>query len=403
MNPKILVWKCDCANRLTIENHIVLSLNHNFTGVILIYYLSLLADKYEFLSYFRLFNSLLFRSIAAMTFSLILSLIVGHFLIDKLYFWGFRDQTRAYMEYSESSKAGTPSMGGLIIIFTLICSILLWAKIHSMFVILCLISIIWFGFLGFKDDLDKVKHKNSDSGMSQKMKILLQMIFAVFLIYILRYNNFTAMPDVYNTTISIPFLKHTFQLDLGLFHPVFIVVAVLGIANAVNFADGLDGLTIVPSITTIIVYGIFAYIIGNIKFSNYLLFSYVPDMGELTVVAAAMFGAGLGFLWYNCYPATVFMGDTGAMAIGGLLATMVILTRQEFLFLISGGIFVAEAFSVLVQQKIGINIIGKRIFYRAPLHHSFQHIGMSETKIVVRFWIVSIILALISLATLKVR
>ena len=177
----------------------------------------------------------------------------------------------------------------------------------------------------------------------------------------------------------------------------------LSISNAVNFADGLDGLVTVPSVVTGGVYGVFAYLIGNAVYSRYLLLNYVPGTGELTIIMAALFGAGLGFLWYNCYPATVFMGDTGSMAIGGLLGVTVLLVKQELLFLVAGGIFVAEAFSVLIQEKIGIKWLGRRIFFRAPIHHTFQFRGMSEPKIVQRFWIVSIILALVSIASIKIR
>ena len=202
--------------------------------------------------------------------------------------------------------------------------------------------------------------------------------------------------------LYVPFYKYPL-INLSWFYVLFCIFIVLSISNAVNFADGLDGLAIVPASTTVAVYGLFAYIAGNIKYSEYLLYNTIPGTGELTVLCSGVVGAGLGFLWYNAYPAHVFMGDTGSQALGGLIATIALLIKQEFLFLIAGGIFLAEAVSVLVQDRVGIARIGRRFLYRAPLHHTFQHRGISEPTVVVRFWIISIILALMSLVTLKIR
>ena len=369
----------------------------------MLYYLSNLSDKVEFLSFFRLFDSIMFRSISAMITTLLISLIFGKPLIDFLYKKGMRDIIRDYSNVSSKGKAGTPTMGGILIILSMIISILFWSDLSSIFVIFSLLAIIWFGGIGFYDDYMKVKYKDSDKGLSQKKKIFLQFSFAL-LISIVYYFDFTSpfSKDIV-TQLSIPFVKNNYSFDLGIWYIPFSIFIVLSISNAVNFADGLDGLSIVPSVITALVYGVFAYIIGNMNWSEYLLFNYVESMGELTVIASAFFGAGLGFLWFNSYPATVFMGDTGSMAIGGLLSVFVISTKQELIFIIAGGIFVFEAFSVLVQQKIGINRIGRRIFFSAPIHHTFQEMGIAETKIVQRFWIVSIILALLSLATIKIR
>lgn len=366
-------------------------------------YFSYLSSEYEFLSFFRLFDSVLFRSIGAMITALVFSLIFGKFLIDMLYKKGMRDVVREYGLIGTGDKKGTPTMGGILIILTLLITIFLWSDLLSIYTIFSIISLIWFGALGAYDDVMKVKYKNSDKGISQLTKIILQGIFALSIALYFYYDSTSPFPDSIRTCLNVPFLKNNINFDLGIFYIPFAAFTVLAISNAVNFADGMDGLAIVPSISTGIVYGVFAYIISNVKYSDYLLFTYVAGMEELTIIMAALFGAGLGFLWFNCYPATLFMGDTGSMAIGGLLSVVVLSTKQELIFLIAGGIFVAEAFSVLVQQKIGINRLGKRIFFRAPLHDSFKYRGYPEIKIVIRFWIISIILVLISIASIKVR
>jgi len=367
------------------------------------YYLSFLSQDYSFLSFFRLFDSISFRSIGAMITALLVSLFFGNGIIKWLYRKGIRDVVRDYGSIGVSDKKGTPVMGGLILILSLVASILLWSDLSSMFSLIPLSAILWYGLIGAKDDIDKIRYKNSDKGMSQLTKIMLQGIFALALAWILTNDGLSPFPEGIATKLSIPYMKGSFFIDLGFFYIIFVLITMLSISNAVNFADGLDGLVTVPSIVTGGVYGVFAYLIGNAVYSKYLLFDFIPGTGELAIIMAALFGAGLGFLWYNCYPATVFMGDTGSMAIGGLLGVTVILVKQELLFIVAGGIFVAEALSVLIQEKIGINRLGRRIFFRAPIHHTFQFKGMAETKIVQRFWIVSIILALISLASIKIR
>jgi len=338
-----------------------------------------------------------------MTTALIISLLFGSPIIKWLYKKGIRDNVRVYGNVGSEKKQGTPSMGGIIIILALVVSILLWNNLNSLFSLLPLAAIIWYGMIGAKDDLQKFKHKDSDSGMSQKIKIILQGLFAAGLAYVLISSNTTPFPEGVVSKVSIPYVNGTISFDMGNYYVILVVITMLSISNAVNFADGLDGLTIVPSIVTGGVYGVLGYLIGNAVFSNYLLYDFIPGLGEITVIMAALFGAGMGFLWYNSYPAAVFMGDTGSMAIGGLLGVTVILVKQELLFIVAGGIFVMEAFSVLIQQKVGINILKRRIFYRAPIHHSFQFKGIPEPKIVQRFWIISIILALVALSTLKLR
>lgn len=367
------------------------------------YYLSYLSENYEFLSFFRLFDSIMFRTLAAMMTSMLFCLFLGRKIINFLYKNKIRGVERDYASISVESKKGTPLMGGLVIIGGIFSSVILWSDLTSIFVIFSVTAILWFGAMGAYDDYMKVKYSNSDKGLSQISKIILQAMFALVLAFYFYNESTTPFNPEFASQLYIPFIKHNMNIELGWLYIPFVIFTVLAISNAVNFADGMDGLAIVPSMTTAAVYGLFAYIIGNMTFSNYLLFNYVPQMSEITILVGAFLGAGFGFLWFNTYPAIVFMGDTGSMAIGGLLSVIVISTKQELIFLFAGGIFVAEAFSVLVQQKLGINRLGKRIFYRAPLHDSFKHIGLSEPKIVVRFWIVSVILAMVSLLSIKVR
>jgi phospho-N-acetylmuramoyl-pentapeptide-transferase len=209
-------------------------------------------------------------------------------------------------------------------------------------------------------------------------------------------------PENYKFFLQVPFYKFP-VVNLSWFYLPFGVFVILAISNSVNFADGLDGLAIVPASLTAGVYGLFSYIIGNSIYSKTLLFTHIVGSGELSIILAALVGAGMGFLWFNTFPAQVFMGDTGSMALGGVLAVVSIMLKHEFLFLLAGGIFVAEGASVLIQEKIGIGLLGRRIFHRAPIHHNYQHFGIAETKVVVRFWIVGIILMLLSLATIKIR
>jgi phospho-N-acetylmuramoyl-pentapeptide-transferase len=238
--------------------------------------------------------------------------------------------------------------------------------------------------------------------MSRSQKLILQAIFGFFLGFVILSENMTPYPKSIMFNLYIPFFKGP-VLNLSWFYLLFIVFVVMAISNAVNFADGLDGLAIVPASVVAAVFGVFAYILGRIDYSTYLLFEHIPKSGEITVFCASVMGAGLGFLWYNTYPAQVFMGDVGSQSLGGVIAVTAILIKQEFLFLIAGGIFLAEALSVLIQDRIGIAKLGRRIFFRAPLHHTFQYRGIAEPTVVVRFWIVSILLALASFATLKIR
>jgi phospho-N-acetylmuramoyl-pentapeptide-transferase len=258
-----------------------------------------------------------------------------------------------------------------------------------------------FGLLGLVDDMRKIRSGSGDLGLSEKTKLALQVLMGALLALAVIYHQ-SGVPPSEATLLYLPFFKSA-VLDLG---PVYLPVAVLFVlfvSNSVNLTDGLDGLAITPSIFTAAVLGIFAYVQGNVIYAGYLNYPYFRGAGELMVFAFAFSGAGLAFLWYNAYPAQLFMGDTGALAIGGMLAAMCVLLKQEGLFPIVGGLFVAEALTSQIQDKIGIKWLGKRIFYRAPLHHSLQYKGIAETKVVIRLWIISGICALIALATLKIR
>lgn len=354
------------------------------------------------LSFVRLVSYISFRSGIAFLTSFLISLYFGRRVITILYRKDFRETSREVTDAVIQDKRGTPTMGGLLIILAILTSSLLWSNLANLFVVLSLAAIIWFGLIGFMDDRGKLMGRSSEAGLSRSVKLLAQGLFGLGLGLIIYSKGFSPFPEDMVHNLYVPFYKPP-VMNLSWFYVPFCIFVILSIANAVNFTDGLDGLAVVPSSTTIAVYGVFAYIIGNSRFSDYLLFQTIPGTGELTVLCAAGIGAGLGFLWFNTYPAQIFMGDTGSQALGGLIATIALIVKQEMLFLIAGGIFLAEAVSVLLQDRVGIARIGRRLFYRAPLHHSFQFRGIAEPTVVVRFWIVSIILALMSLLALKIR
>jgi phospho-N-acetylmuramoyl-pentapeptide-transferase len=369
----------------------------------MIYYLGdYLRELVPIFSFLRLVEYISFRAIAAAITAFLLTLILGRRLIRELYTRKMRDIVRDYGVMSVNDKKGTPTMGGVMIVASVLLSALLWCNPINRFVGLALFALLWFAAIGLIDDVLKVRHQDSDQGLSQGRKILLQGVYSAILGVISLIPPLSPFPPEIASNLYLPFVKVP-VVDLGWLYLPFIIFTLLAISNSVNFADGLDGLAVVPASFVAAVYGVFAYVIGNTIYSGYLHFFYLPGVWELTVVCAAVFGAGIGFLWYNAYPAQIFMGDTGSMALGGILGTLAVLLKQEFLFVIIGGIFVVEAFSVFIQEKIGIRWLGRRIFYRAPIHHTYQYRGLAETKVVVRFWIVSGLLALAGLATLKIR
>ncbi|MBN1354839.1 phospho-N-acetylmuramoyl-pentapeptide-transferase [bacterium] len=352
-------------------------------------------------SFFRLFGYITFRSILAAVTAFFICLIVGPPFIRYLKRLHIEDIAWGYGIVQTQGKTGTPTMGGFLIFFAIGISSLFWCDLTNRYVQILFFAVIWFCILGFVDDFLKYRHK-SKTGLKAKYKLIAQCMFGILLGII--YLNPVLSPVEYEFArlLYSPFLK-TPVADLGLGYAIFIALTVTAISNSVNLTDGLDGLAVVPSFFVAAVYGIFAYVVGNYILADYFLFEYLPGSGEIAIFCSAIFGAGMGFLWFNSYPAQIFMGDLGSLGLGGILATIAVLIKQEFLFLIAGGIFVVEAASSLLQRYIYIPIKGRRLLFRAPLHHTFQHRGLAETKVVVRFWIVSAILALISLSALKIR
>ena len=346
---------------------------------------------------YNFFNYLTVRTGFALFTSFFFILLFGPALINKISSYQsigqpIRDDGP---ESHIIAKKGTPTMGGIIILLSIIGSILLWVNPESFISWPVIFILVSFGLIGFADDFSKVKN-NSSKGISAKIRIFLQIIVSLIFIYWI-----TKHHHIDIKLLSLPFLKDIF-INLGLFAVPFILIVILGSANAVNLTDGLDGLAIVPVMIVAATFAVICYLAGNIIFAEYLYINYLPGAGELTVLCAAIIGSALGFLWYNAPPAMVFMGDTGSLSLGAALGSISILLKQEIVLAIVGGIFVAEAISVILQVS-SFKLTGKRIFKMAPLHHHFEKNGLPESKIVIRFWIVAIILALIGLATLKIR
>jgi phospho-N-acetylmuramoyl-pentapeptide-transferase len=356
----------------------------------------------DLFSFCRLVNYISFRAIlAALTSVVFIFLFSRHFILF-MHRRSMLDQVRETGIHSAFDKSGTPTMGGVLIIGSVLSSMLIWGNWHSPFLLCSMAGMLWFGALGLWDDLAKVRRKSGDKGLSERTKLLLQGIFSLGFAWVC-VGPFAPLGANLATQLCVPFYKYP-VIDLGPYvYGIFIFLFVIFVSNAVNITDGLDGLAITPSLFVIAVLGVFAYVEGNRIYSAYLYYPYLRNAGELTIFGAAFVGASLGFLWYNAYPAQIFMGDTGSLAIGGTMAVVSVLLKQEMLFPLLGGLFIAEAISSQIQDKIGVNWIGRRIFYRAPLHHNLQYKGIAETKVVIRLWILSGILALLSLATLKLR
>ena len=368
----------------------------------MIYYLgNYLQETVEALSFLRLVEFLSFRAIAGAITALLLTILFGGRIILRLYRSGQRDISRRYANFPTTTNQ-TKTYGGGLIVAAILISALLWCRLSVTFVAICLGSVIWFAALGGVDDYLKVRHGSSDHGLSEAAKLLLQFTYAIVFAFVYVTEDLSSVPTGLATQLYLPFFKNA-VVDLSWGYIPFIVFTVIAIANSVNIADGIDGLAVVPVAFAVAVYGVFAYVSSHAQISSFLIFPHMQGVGEVAVICSIVFGACLGFLWFNSYPANVIMGDTGSMALGGLLGTVAVLVKQEFLFLIVGGVFVGEAFSVLVQQKIGIKWLGRRFFYSAPVHHHYQMRGLADTKIVIRFWIVAGILALFGLATLKIR
>ena len=358
-----------------------------------------LAEMYtQNFTFLNIFNYISFRTGAAVLTSLFFSLIFGEMIIAFLSNIQPTGQPIRVdgPERHLFEKAGTPTMGGVLILASIIISFLLWARLTNYFVWICLFSCIVFGLVGFLDDYKKI-HSKSSRGLGVLTRIILQIALSFIVILLIYYK----MPEDLNSTISFPFFKNLI-IDLGIFFLIFGIFIIVGSANAVNLTDGLDGLAIVPVMIVAVTFALIAYVSGNINFSEYLQINYIKGSGELSVFCGAIIGSALGFLWFNAPPAKVFMGDTGSLSLGSAIGTLSIMTKHEIVLAIVGGLFVLETLSVIIQV-VSFKITGKRIFQMAPLHHHFEKKGWAESTIVIRFWIITIVLALIGLATLKIR
>ena len=345
-------------------------------------------------SFFNVFRYITFRTIYAAITALLLCFVIGPWLIRELGTHQIGQVIRRDGPERHLTKEGTPTMGGLLIVLATVIPTLLWANLGNPYIWIAVFVTVGFGAIGFVDDYKKVIRKDS-KGLSAKKKLLFQFALAAVAATLI-YLDIGIQPKV-----SIPFFKKL-NPNLGPFYIAFIILVIVGASNAVNLTDGLDGLAIGPSIISAGTYMLFAYLAGHIKIASYLQIPYVPGAGELTIFCGAMAGAGIGFLWYNTYPASVFMGDTGSLAIGAALGVVAIMVKQEVVLALVGGVFVMEALSVIVQVY-SYKTTRKRIFRMAPVHHHFELKGWAEPKIIVRFWIISIILALLAISTLKIR
>jgi len=376
-----------------------------------IYLLGALVDsRAGVLSLLRLSEYLTVRAIGAAATAIILTMAVTPWFIWYLHRRGLVDQLRHTGVPSSFDKAGTPVMGGAVMVGSVVVATLLWCNLANRYLLTVLAALLWFGWIGLVDDLAKWRGRSGNRGMSEATKLVLQGVFAAAFVALLAspwtplqaYANTWNVPAREVAHLYVPFVKTPIANSFAIYLPlVFVFVMLVG--NAVNITDGLDGLAIVPSVFVVGVLGFFAYVMGNAIWAGYLFYPHLRGAGELLVFCAAFAGAGIGFLWFNAYPAQIFMGDAGSLAIGGCIATISVLLKQEALFLILGGLFVVEAVSSQIQDKIGIKWLGRRLFYRAPFHHQMQHTGLAETKVVIRLWIVSGILALAALATVKLR
>ncbi len=344
---------------------------------------------------FNIFQYISFRSAYAAVTALLMSFLLGPWVIRKLTELKLGQEIRIDGPQSHLSKAGTPTMGGTLIIIAFLVSVLLWQEISSNYTWIVLITAIGLGSLGFMDDFLKITRKNSD-GLRASVKFSGQLLvsFAVMLFIYLTRNDHT-------TLLYIPFLKSA-VLNLGLFYIPFGMLMIVGMSNAVNLTDGLDGLASGLVIISLIAFTLLAYLTGHVEFANYLFIPYLPGAGELTVSVTALLGASVGFLWFNAHPAEVMMGDTGSLSLGGLLAVFSLLLKKEILLLIIGGVFVMETLSVIIQV-LYFKRTGRRVFKMAPLHHHFELSGWAESKVVTRFWILGGMFAILGLSTLKIQ
>jgi len=346
-------------------------------------------------SWLNVFRYITFRTILATLTSLFLCFLLGQWVIGRLRHMQVGEHIREDGPPNHKEKAGTPTMGGCLILPVIIVSAILWGEWKNIYVWLMLFIILGFGMIGFLDDYLKVFKKGS-KGLSIKAKFLLQVVVALIVALVL-YKH-----PGYNTQLNLPFFK-AFTPDIGWAYIPLAIFIIVGASNAVNLTDGLDGLAIGPIIVAFSSYLIFSYLAGHVKIANYLQIPYISGTGELSIICGAIVGAGLGFLWYNAFPAELFMGDVGSLPLGAVLGAVAVMTKQEVVLILVGGIFVVETLSVIFQVAYFRVTGGQRIFRMAPIHHHFELKGWPESKVTVRFWIIAIILALLSISTLKLR
>ncbi len=350
----------------------------------------------QFDSGFNVFSYLTLRAILSTLTALLIAILIGPKMIRYLQRMQIGQTVRDDGPQSHLSKSGTPTMGGLLILAAIVVSGLLWADLTNRYVLVTLTVVVAYGIIGFVDDYRKVIRKDS-KGLIARWKYFWQSVVALGVAFYL-YSSATISAE---TSLLVPFFKEVFP-QLGAFFIIITYFAIVGTSNAVNLTDGLDGLAIVPTILVAGAFAIFAYVTGNANFAEYLNIPHIPLTSELVIVCTAMVGAGLGFLWFNTYPAQVFMGDVGSLALGGTLGVLAVLVRQELVLIIMGGVFVMETLSVILQVG-SYKLRGQRIFSMAPIHHHYELKGWPEPRVIVRFWIISIILVLVGLATLKLR
>ena len=347
-------------------------------------------------SVFNVFSYLTFRAIVSLLTALVIALWMGPHLIAYLQKMQIGQVVRSEGPESHFSKRGTPTMGGLLILFSIAVSVLLWARLSNPYIWCVLFVLVGYGVVGFVDDYRKVVRKDT-KGLIARWKYFWQSVIALAVAFTM----YAVGKDTPATLLVVPFFKDVMP-QLGVLYILLTYFVIVGTSNAVNLTDGLDGLAIMPTVFVAAGFALVAWATGNINFANYLKIPFLPHAGELVIFCTAIVGAGLGFLWFNTYPAQVFMGDVGSLALGGVLGTIAVLLRQEFLLLIMGGVFVIETLSVILQVG-SFKLRGQRIFRMAPIHHHYELKGWPEPRVIVRFWIISLMLVLIGLATLKVR
>ena len=349
---------------------------------------------HKYFSVFNVFRYITFRTIYATITALLICFIFGDTIIKKLRELKVGQYIREEGPSWHENKEGTPTMGGILIIFATVIPALLWMDYRNIFLWIVIFTTLSFGFIGFIDDYKKLV-KRENKGLSAKSKFLLQILFA-FIISFSIYK-FTHV----DTVLRVPFFKN-FYFDLGVLYIPFAMFVIIGSSNAVNLTDGLDGLAIGPAIIASATFMILSYCSGNYKIAQYLHIPFIRGAGEFTIYAGAMLGAGIGFLWFNTYPAQIFMGDVGSLSLGATLGVAALITKNELLLIIIGGVFVIETLSVIIQV-LSFKTTGKRVFKMAPIHHHFELKGWKEPKIIVRFWIISFLLSLVAISTLKLR